>query len=292
MRTIERWDIAIIGTGPAGVSAAITAKVRNKKILLFGSKHSSEKVYRAQQIQNYPGLPDISGEELAGQYQKQLEQLEIPVTEERVSAVYAMGDYFAIQASGKMYEASAVILAAGVVQGKAFPGEKEFLGRGVSYCATCDAMLYRGKTAAVIGYTEEAQRESEFLAELAGKVYYIPMGKGEVDLPESIEVIREKPLEIKGQDLVEYLKTDAAEYQVDGVFILRDSVSAEQLIPGLDIEDGHVKVNLQMETNIPGCFACGDVAGKPYQYVKAAGQGNVAALSAVAWLTQKRLGQK
>lgn len=286
---MNRYDIAIIGTGPAGVSAAITAKVRNKKILLFGSKKSSEKVYRAQEIQNYPGLPQISGEELAEQYQKQLDQLGITVTEERVSAVYAMGEYFAVQASGKMYEASTVILAAGVVQGRTFPGEKEFLGRGVSYCATCDAMLYRGKTAAVIGYTEEAQRESEFLAELAEKVYYLPMGKEKVYLPESIEIIREKPLEITGQDLVEYLKTDAGEYKVDGVFILRDSVSAEQLIPGLGIEEGHVKVNLQMETNIPGCFACGDVAGKPYQYVKAAGQGNVAALSAVNWLTRQKL---
>ena len=286
---MDRYDIAIIGTGPAGVSAAITAKVRNKNILLFGSRKSSEKVYRATQIQNYPGLPQISGEELAEQYQKQLDQLGITVTEERVSAVYAMGEYFAIQASGKMYEASSVILAAGVVQGRTFPGEKEFLGRGVSYCATCDAMLYRGQTAAVIGYTEEAQRESEFLAELAEKVYYLPMGKEKVYLPESIEIIREKPLEITGQDLVEYLKTDAGEYKVDGVFILRDSVSAEQLIPGLEIEEGHVKVNLQMETNIPGCFACGDVAGKPYQYVKAAGQGNVAALSAVNWLTRKKL---
>lgn len=286
---MDRYEIAIIGTGPAGVSAAITAKVRNKKILLFGSKKSSEKVYRAQEIRNYPGLPKISGEELAEQYQKQLDQMEITVTEERVSAVYAMGEYFAIQASGKMYEASAVILAAGVVQGRTVPGEKEFLGRGVSYCATCDAMLYRGKTAAVIGYTEEAQRESEFLAELAEKVYYFPMGKGEVHLPESIEIIREKPLEIKGRDLVEYLKTDTAEYKVDGVFLLRDSVSAEQLIPGLEIEEGHVKVNLQMETNLPGCFACGDVAGKPYQYVKAAGQGNVAALSAVNWLTRQKL---
>ena len=115
---MDRCDIAIIGTGPAGVSAAITAKVRNKYILLFGSRKSSERVYRATQIQNYPGLPQISGEELAEQYQKQLDQLGIAVTEERVSAVYAMGSYFVIQASGKMSEASSVILGAGVVQGK------------------------------------------------------------------------------------------------------------------------------------------------------------------------------
>lgn len=273
---MDRYDIAIIGTGPAGVSAAITAKVRNKNILLFGSRKSSEKVYRATQIQNYPGLPQISGEELAEQYQKQLDQLGIAVTEERVSAVYAMGSYFVIQASGKMYEASSVILAAGVVQGKTFPGEKELLGRGVSYCATCDAMLYRGKTAAVIGYTKEAEGESEFLAELAEKVYYLPMYKEEPEITEEtgkIQIIREKPQAITGTDQVEILQTDKREYHVDGVFILRDSISAEQLVPGLEIEDGHVKVNLQMETNIPGCFACGDVAGKPYQYVKAAGQG-------------------
>ena len=190
---MDRYDIAIIGTGPAGVSAAITAKVRNKNILLFGSRKSSEKVYRATQIQNYPGLPQISGEELAEQYQKQLDQLGIAVTEERVSAVYAMGSYFVIQASGKMYEASSVILAAGVVQGKTFPGEKELLGRGVSYCATCDAMLYRGKTAAVIGYTKEAEGESEFLAELAEKVYYLPMYKEEPEITEEtgkIQIIR------------------------------------------------------------------------------------------------------
>ena len=269
--------------------------MRNKNILLFGSRKSSEKVYRATQIQNYPGLPQISGEELAEQYQKQLDQLGIAVTEERVSAVYAMGAYFAIQASGKMYEASSVILAVGVVQGKTFPGEKELLGRGVSYCATCDAMLYRGKTAAVIGYTKEAEHESEFLAELAEKVYYLPMYREEPEITEKagkIQIIREKPQAITGTDQVEILQTDKGEYHVDGVFILRDSISAEQLVPGLEIEDGHVKVNLQMETNIPGCFAFGDVAGKPYQYVKAAGQGNVAALSAVNWLTRQRLGKQ
>ena len=285
---MERYDIAIIGTGPAGVSAAITAKARNKKVLLFGSGNMSEKIYKAHRIQNYPGLPDITGEELAEQFKKQLIQMEIPVTEERVGAVYAMGDYFAIQADQNIYEASTVILAAGVVQGKTFPGEKEYLGRGVSYCATCDAALYRGKTAAVIGYHAHAEEESEFLAEMADKVYYIPMYTEETHMSEKVQVIREKPQEILGERLVEYLRTDQTEIKVDGVFILRESISAEQLVPGLQMEDGHVTVNLSMETNIPGCFACGDVAGKPYQYVKAAGQGNVAALSAVAWLAKQR----
>ena len=235
---MERVDIAIIGTGPAGVSAAITAKVRNKSVLLIGSRELSEKMSKAHQILNYPGLPEVTGADLAAGYKKQLAGLGIEVTEKRVNVVYAMGDYFGIQASGEILEASTVILAAGIVMGKPFPGENELLGSGVSYCATCDAQFFRGKEVAVIGYGREAEQEADYLA--------------------------------------------------DGVFILRDAIAPSQLVPGLATEENHVKVNLQMETNLPGLFACGDIAGKPYQYIKAAGQGNVAALSAVEYLDKKK----
>lgn len=282
---MERFDIAIIGTGPAGVSAAITAKIRNKNILLIGNKNLSEKMKKAHQILNYPGLPEVSGEELVENYRKQLAGLGIEVTEKRVNAIYSMGNYFAIQASGEMIEASSVILAAGIVMGKPFPGENELLGRGVSYCATCDAQFFKGKGVAVIGYGREAEQEANFLAEVVDKVHYFPMGKEEPDLSEKIHIIREKPVEILGQQIVEGLKTDTSTLPVSAVFILRDAISPSQLVPGLTTEDSHVKVNLSMETNIPGLFACGDIAGKPYQYIKAAGQGNVAALSAVSYLT-------
>jgi len=178
-----------------------------------------------------------------------------------------------------------VILATGVTMDKPLPGENEFLGRGVSYCATCDAALYRGRTAAVIGYGPKEEAEADFLAEVVGKVYYIPMYKEPYHLAENVEVVREKPLEIVGEaSLVGALRTDGGEYPVDCVFILRESILPEHLVPGLELEENHVKVDRQMKTNIPGCFACGDIAGKPYQYIKAAGQGNVAALSAVEYL--------
>lgn len=89
-------------------------------------------------------------------------------------------------------------------------------------------------------------------------------------------------------DKVGALRTDGGEYPVDCVFVLRESILPEHLVPGLELEENHVKVDLQMRTNIPGCFACGDIAGKPYQYIKAAGQGNVAALSAVEYLSKRR----
>ena len=241
---IKTADIAIIGTGPAGISAAITAKIRNKEILLFGAEPVSSKVAKAHRILNYPGLPAVSGEELAQAYKRHLDELQIAVTKKRVHAVYAMGSYFAIQAGQEQYRADSVILACGMTADKPFPGENEFLGRGVSYCATCDAQFFKGKTVAVIGYTKESVEEAQYLAEIV--------------------------------------------YPVDGIFILREAVFPGQLVPGLKTEKNHAAVNLQMETNVAGLFACGDIAGTPYQYIKAAGQGNVAALSAVSYLNRKK----
>ena len=159
-----RYDIAIVGTGPAGISAAITSKIRNKNIILLGSKNLSDKLSKAHEIDNYPGFPHIAGSELAANLAKHVESLGIEITEKRVSTVYTMGDYFTLQADSDMIEASAVILAGGIVQGKSLEGEDNFVGRGVSYCATCDGRLYTGKKVAVLGYTAEAVEEAEYLS--------------------------------------------------------------------------------------------------------------------------------
>ena len=286
---MERYDIAVIGTGPAGVSAAITAKVRGKKLILFGSRHLSDKVEKAHSILNYPGLPNVSGAELANAYRMQLDSLDIPITEKQVTAVYAMGDYFAIQTPDDMVESTAVILAAGVVTSKALPGEDAFLGRGVSYCATCDAHFYRGKIVAVLGYSEQGCREADFLAETCEKVLYFPATPHEVQVNGRVEVVREKPAAILGDRQARTLETKSGKrFDVDGIFVLRASVAPDKLVPGLAVEDNHIRVDLQMRTNLPGCFACGDAVGPPYQYIKAAGQGNVAALSAVAYLAEQK----
>ncbi len=284
---MERVEIAIIGTGPGGVSAALTASNRNKRILLLGSREMSAKVAKAHEIRNYPGLPFVSGADLAAAFRDQLDRMGIKITERRVGAVYAMGDYFALQVGEEMIEAKTVILATGVVQAKPLPGEEELLGRGVSYCATCDAPLYRGKTAAVIGYSPAEEKEAAFLNEVCAKVMYFPMYREETDLPESVEVIREKVTAVTQADGRRIVKTENGEYTADGVFILRDAVAPGQLVPGLETEGPHVKVNRRMETSLPGVFACGDITGKPYQYVKAAGEGNVAAISAAEYLAAR-----
>lgn len=281
-------DIAIIGTGPAGVSAALTAKIRNKTLMLIGRKHLSDKVRKSHQIQNYPGLPDIAGEDLAKALSDHLEKMGIEITEEQVTAVYAMGDHFAIQCAKEMYEARTVIIATGVMQGRVLPGEEENLGRGVSYCATCDAALYKGKEAVVVGYSPREEQEAEFLAEVADKVTYVPVYKEETGFKASnIEVVHGVPNEIRRDGNKSVLVLDGSEIVSDGIFVLRDSVSPGQLVPGLETEGAHIRTERDMSTGIAGLFAAGDITGTPYQDAKSVGEGNVAALSAVNYLAKK-----
>ena len=281
----NRYDVAIIGTGPAGLSAAITLKIRNKNIILFGSKSLSVKVEKAHEIQNYLGLPAISGEALAKNFASHIESMGIEITQEQITTVYSMGDYYSLLSkNNQMYDVSAVILATGVNFGKPYPGEKEFLGIGVSYCATCDAPLYRGKTVAIIGASPKEEAEADFMSEIAGKVYYIPLYKEKVNVKETITVVEDVPTAIEGEMKAEKLILKNQELTVDGIFILRESVLPEQLVPGLEMDGNHIAVNRRMETNLAGCFACGDIVGMPYQYIKSAGEGNVAAISAVGYL--------
>ena len=281
----NRYDVAIIGTGPAGLSAAITLKIRNKNIILFGSKDLSSKVAKAHEIQNYLGLPAISGEALAKKFASHIESMGIEITQEQITTVYSMGDYYSLLSkNNQMYDVSAVILATGVNFGKPYPGEKEFLGIGVSYCATCDAPLYRGKTVAIIGSSPKEEAEADFMSEIAGKVYYIPLYKEKVNVKEAITVVEDVPTAIEGKMKAEKLILKNQELTVDGIFILRESVLPEQLVPGLEMDGNHIAVNRRMETNLAGCFACGDIVGMPYQYIKSAGEGNIAALSAVGYL--------
>ena len=293
----NRVDIAIIGTGPAGVSAAITAKVRNKSVLLIGSADISDKVAKAHSIRNYPGLPDIAGSELAAKLQEHLRQMEIEITDRKVTMVYAMGDYYSLQIDQEFIEATSVILAIGVSFGKPLPGEDENLGRGVSYCATCDGALYRGKEAVIVGYAPKEEADARFLSELADKVTYIPVYKKD-EMPadaaqlfpgiDNIEVVIAKPAAIEKRDGKMVLTTDQGEVISDGIFLLRESVSPGKLVPGLELDGNHVKVDRGMAANLPGLFAAGDITGTPYQYIKAAGEGNVAALSAVSYIDSRK----
>ena len=280
----NRYDIAIIGSGPAGLSAALNAKIRKKNFILFGNKDLTSKLVKAHKINNYLGFYNRSGKEIADEVSRHIDEMGIEITEERVNNIYAMGDYFGIMVNDKMYEATSVILATGVQYGRLLDGEERFLGKGVGYCATCDAPLYKNKVVTIIAYNKHDEEEANFIASIASNVYYVPMYDEEVEVDDSIEIVKGIPVEVIGEEKVKKLKLKDREIETDGIFILRDSVSPGQLVPGIKIVDNHIDVTRSMETSIKGCFAAGDVVGKPYQYIKSAGEGNIAALSAVSYL--------
>ena len=289
-----RYDIAIIGTGPAGISAAITAKLRNKNIILFGNKDLSDKINKAHSIKNYTGLPNVTGEELATALKNHLNDLDVEITEKRVNAVYSMGEYFALQVGKEMIESKSLIIATGVTASKTLENEDEFLGRGVSYCASCDAHFCKGKDVAVIAYTKEAEEDALFLSEVCSSIKYFPLYdiSNEIfDKYGNIQIIKDKPIGFAGNMKAEKIICENSSYDAFSTFVVRNNISADKLVPGLKTDGTHIIVDLQMETNIKGLFACGDIAGKPYQYIKSAGQGNVAALSAVAYLANKSKGE-
>lgn len=284
----ERYDIAIVGSGPAGLEAAVNAKIRNKKIIIFGTHGFSNKLLKAPKIDNYLGFYGIKGIDLKTEFEKHLDAMGINLRYERINAVYSMGDYFSLAVNEKMYEAKTVILATGMEYAMPLKGEEEFLGKGVGYCATCDAPLYRGKTVTIIGYNSDAEEEANFVSEITGKVYYVPMYKAAYHLSPDIEIINDKPVNITGSDRVSKLLLKNSEINTDAVFVLKDSISPSQLVPGIEMDGIHIKVDRNMCTSIEGCFAAGDSTGKPYQYMKAAGEGQVAALNAVTYLDSKK----
>lgn len=283
----ELYDIAIIGCGPAGLSAAINCKIRNKNILIFGSELCSAKMHKSPYIFNYLGYSKIKGEELRQQFLKHAEEAGVVLTKEKVDTVYSMGDEFNISCGDKMYRTKSVIAATGINYGKSIKGESEYLGKGVGYCATCDAPLYKGKIVTLVAYTNEGEEEANFLSEVCKKVYYVPLYKEIGMLADKVELIKDTPVEITGDTKVTHIVMKNSKLEVDGVFIIKETSSPEQLVPGLEMDGPHIKVNRNMMTSIEGLYAAGDCAGKPYQLSKAAGEGQIAALHAVGYVDKK-----
>lgn len=280
-------DCIIVGSGVAGISAALTLKANGKSFLIFGSPELSEKIAKAEMIRNYPGLSGVTGEQFVSALKAQLVDEKIEIKNEKVGGVYAMKDKFTVLTNDQTaYESRTVILACGVESVKQIDGEESFLGRGVSYCATCDGFLYKGKTIAVFCTSKRLEHEIEYLADIAAKVYLIPMYKDVKVNRDNVEIIRKMPQKIDGTKRVEKISFAVAPSQnipkdipIDGIFMLRECVSPAILVGGLQMQEGHVVVDRDMSTNLSGCFAAGDCTGRPYQYAKAAGEGNVAAHS-------------
>ena len=285
-------DCIIVGSGVAGISAALTLQANGKSFIIFGSDGLSEKIAKAEKIHNYPGLSDVTGEQFVTALKEQLKAAEITIKTEKVAGVYALKDQFSVLTQeGNAYESKTVVLACGVESVRQIDGEADYVGRGVSYCATCDGFLYKGKTIAVFCTTKTLEHEIGYLADIAEKVYLIPMYKSVEIERDNITKIIKMPSKISGGMRVNTISFPAppaenlpADIAVDGVFMLRECVSPAILVGGLQTENGHVVVGRDMSTNLKGCFAAGDCTGRPYQYAKAVGEGNIAAHSVSEYL--------
>lgn len=281
----EIFDAAVIGSGPAGISAAVNLKILNKSFIWLSSRADSQKTQRAELIQNYIGLPAVTGENLNLAFKNHYAGMGISPRGEVATGVYDTGGKFTVLAGQNSYECKSVIICTGVSAAKPLDGEERFLGMGISYCATCDGYLYRGKNIAVLCTDKKVEHEVKFLCDIAKKAFVMPMYKGYEIESANAEIILKKPVGVTGgQRLEKVLFRNGEEIEADGLFILRGAVAPATLVKGIQTEEGHIKVDRAQKTNIAGIFAAGDCTGRPYQFAKAVGEGNVAAHSAVEYL--------
>lgn len=279
------YDILVLGSGPAGLAAAVAARGRGKSVLVIGNRWQDSPLARAERVDNYLGLPAGSGSDLLAQFYDHAVKAGADFVTGRAVSMMVYGGVFATVGS-QVYDGKALILAPGVQRQAKYPGEETYLGRGVSYCATCDGMLYRGKPVAVVGRSPDAPLEANYLKSLGCQVTYVAAQRPE-GLDGDIPFVRSSRLAVIGEQAVTALEVDGAKLPCAGVFILRQAVAPTDLLPQLETENGVIRVDRTMATNLPGVFAAGDCTGGPLQVAKAVGEGHVAALSACAWLEEQ-----
>lgn len=278
------YDVVIIGSGPAGISAAIYLK-RAKKNVIIVSKHKSA-LQKAEKIENYYGIESISGSELYNTGIKQAERLGIPIDEDEVTNI-SYENNFIVTTVNKEYQAKYVIIATGTNRVRPnIKGIKEFEGKGVSYCAICDAFFYRNKDVAVIGSGNYAIHEAEQLKPVVNSVTILTNGDKMLENRSRSDFnVDETPIrEFRGTNVIEEVEFDNNNTKkLDGVFVAIGTASSTDLARkiGAVIKNNYIVVNDNMETSVKGLYACGDCTGGILQINKAVYEGAKAALDII-----------
>ena len=278
----DTLDIAVIGGGPAGLSAAINAVLRNKSVKIF--TNALNYLQKAEKVDNYLGFYNISGQELMEKFVDHANKLNVSFEYGKVIDIMKYNDMFMINFNGKIINAKAVVLALGITKEKMLNNEEKLLGKGISYCATCDGALYKGKNIAVYGNANDIIEEANFLSSLGANVNYITVKKDIKGLNQNINVINGIISDIIGDNKLEGVIINDKYIKLDGLFLLRNSIAPNSIVKDLILEDGYIVVNRNMETNIKGIYACGDCTGNPLQISKATGEGLVAAQNAAKYI--------
>jgi len=292
---MKKTDIVIIGSGIAGISAAIYLKRANADFVLLEGNMAGGMLNQLKGVENYPAMPNTTGADILISLMDQLRFNEIPVVYGNVQTILKEGEGFEVVTDVESYDAKAVIVATGVsLNSKTIPGEEKYSGQGVSYCATCDGNFFKGADIAVVGNNNIAIEEAMYLSNLAKKVYFVCPDEslsGDAKLIQSINqktnvefIFSSQVEEIVGDDFgVTGIKVNGEVKEVMGVFPYVGKKSTSQVLNNLKPEKAgiFIKVDEEMKTHIPGLFAAGDVVSKKLkQLITAAGDGAAAATSA------------
>jgi thioredoxin reductase (NADPH) len=298
--TEDIYDVIVVGGGPAGLTAALYTARHNLKTLILEGVKVGGRAMDAHWVDNYPGFPEgISGPDLMNKFIDQVEKFGAEVKHETVIGLSDFGDLKMVSTRQGYHQGKTIILATGVNRRQlSVPGENEFKGRGVSYCAVCDGPFFKDKAVAIVGEGHEAVHDAEMLAETASKVYALPGKKGYSGDPPELKRLRSNPkvelvegkavTEITGQSLVQGVKLDdGTKLAVDGVFIILERVGTASILKDSGIttdEGGCIMVDDSCRTNIDGIYAAGDCSCRGMQIVTATGMGARAALAAMNYV--------
>jgi len=305
---MEGWDLIIIGAGAAGLAAGIYAARSRLKTLVLEEKMAGGTIADAPLVENYPGFQNISGMELAQKMVVQCRSTGVIIREfEKVLSLDLNGERKIVKTNSASYETKAVIIASGSHYREiGVPGEKEFFGRGVSYCGVCDGPLFKGKRVLVVGGGNSALITALYIAGLASEVKVAHRRDAFRAEEALVKALKEKAnveilwnteiKEIKGEKLVNKVtifdnKTgETKELLVEGAFVQVGETPNSQLAKEAGVEvdkDGYITVDIRQRTNIAGVYAAGDVTNHPVKQIgTAVGQGITAALEAYGYIRQ------
>jgi len=300
----KTYDLIILGGGPAALGCAIYAARFAMDILVVG-KTFGGLIATTHIVENYPAITSISGQGLMDMFKDHMDSLKIPYISDEIRSIDRVDDHFELHSFFQKFKAHSICIATGSERRKlGIPGEEKFIGRGVSYCATCDGPFYKDKSVCVIGGSDSAAKEALFLAQSVNNVYIIyrgeeiraePINKRRVYDNDKIEIIyKTKIVEIKGDTTVKSVIFDnGKEFEVDGVFIEIGSIPKSELANHIGVETnekGEIKINRKSETNVPGIYAAGDVADAPFkQAITGVSEGVIAAYSAFDYVKEMNI---
>lgn len=304
----KKVDILIIGAGIAGISAAIYLKRSNKDFVILDKYAPGGKLNNVHMIENYPGFEKISGPELAFNLVNQLTSLGTNIEYGNVLSITKEVPYYHVFTDNGDYIVKALIIATGVSNKKlGIPGEKEFLGRGVSYCGTCDGNFFKGKTISVYGNSDHALIEAMYLSSIASKLNLLVPNSDNSNIAEIKEKIKSfeniilyeevKLLEIIGEEKVSAIKIKNKEgeesiIETAAIFPLFGEESSSNFLSELDVKTnrGFIVVDDKRETNVSGIFAAGDVLDKTLrQAITAGSDGAIAATAIISYLNKLKM---